>query len=126
MTSDEEPEVTSRTTAAVPVKEAEKPAPVPKAVAKPEEKKPVAAPAVKQSGPVTYSVQVGAFRVRREAETKGKMLKAKGFECRIDLPETPDDLYLVKVGRFSSRAEAKAMQLRLKKSGENNAFIKAN
>lgn len=125
VTSERAPEVTSKSsTAPVPAKKAEKPEPKP--AAKPEKEKPVASPAVKPTGPVTYSVQVGAFRARREAETKGKMLKAKGFDCRIDLPGTPDDLYLVKVGRFSSRAEAKEMQLRLKRSGETKAFIKTN
>lgn len=75
---------------------------------------------------VTYSVQVGAFRARREAEAKAKAVQAKGFDCRIGVPQNSSDLYLVKVGKFSARADAAAMQLRLKNRGFNEAFIKIN
>ena len=74
---------------------------------------------------VTYSVQVGAFRGRREVEIRAKELRAMGFTSRIEVPQSSDGLYLLKVGRFSSRAEAAAMQLRLKKSGISS-FIKIN
>jgi cell division protein FtsN len=74
---------------------------------------------------VTYSVQVGAFRARREAESAGRSLREKGFAGRIEVPDSPDGFYLVKVGRFGTRAEAAAMQLRLKSSGFK-CFIKAN
>lgn len=79
-------------------------------------------PPAKVSG---YTVQVGAFRQRQQAEVKEKELRAKGFDCRIEVPESSEDLYLVKVGRFKSKAEATAMRLRLKKSGFNS-FIKTN
>jgi cell division protein FtsN len=129
---DGEPEVTPKTSESGPAKKAAAPAPVSKpavesagksagvATARPA---PQEKPAV--AGPVTYSVQVGAFRVRREAENKAKALKAKGFDCRIEVPRSPDALYLLKVGKFSSRAEAVSMQLSLKKSGFNS-FIKTN
>lgn len=74
---------------------------------------------------VSYSVQVGAFRARREVETKAKALRSEGYDPRIEVPRDPKELYLLKVGRYSSRAEAAAMQLRLKKSGFNS-FIKIN
>jgi len=89
------------------------------------ESKPKAPAIAEPSKPVTYSVQVGAFRVRREVETKAKELQAKNFDCRIESPQTPDQLYLLKVGRFNSRSEAVAMQLRLKKNGFTS-FIKTN
>ncbi len=76
------------------------------------------------AGPSGYTVQVGAFRQKSEAETKARQLKAKGFESRIEPPESPEDLYLIQVGRFKSRADAVAMQLRLKKSGFAS-FVKA-
>jgi cell division protein FtsN len=76
-------------------------------------------------GPVTYSVQVGAFRQKRELDTRARMLREKGYECRIEAPNSPDDLYLLKVGTFHSRAEAVAMQLRLRQSGFP-CFIKTN
>jgi cell division protein FtsN len=78
-----------------------------------------------RSGPLTYSVQVGAFRQKRELDTRARMLKEKGFDYRIEPPNSPDDLYLLKVGTFHSRADAVAMQLRLRKSGFP-CFIKTN
>jgi len=64
-----------------------------------------------------YSVQVAAFRARREAEVKAKELEAKGFKYRIELPQTFDDYYRLRVGGFATRAEAAEMAGRLKKSG---------
>jgi cell division protein FtsN len=76
-------------------------------------------------GLVTYSVQVGAFRQKHELDSRARMLRGKGFEYRIEPPNSPDDLYLLKVGIFHSRADAVAMQLRLRKSGFP-CFIKTN
>jgi cell division protein FtsN len=73
--------------------------------------------------PAGYTVQVGAFRQRQQVEAKEKLLRAKGFDCRIEIPQSSEELYLLKVGRFKSRAEAAAMQLRLKKNGFSS-FIK--
>jgi cell division protein FtsN len=73
---------------------------------------------------VTYTVQVGAFKQRQEADTRAAALKAKGYECVIDFKPT-EQLYLVKVGRFDTRADAKAVQLRLSKDGFSS-FIKMN
>jgi cell division protein FtsN len=66
---------------------------------------------------VTYSVQVGAFRQRREAEIKAAALKAKGYACEVDLPQSGDQIYLVLVGKYGSRADAVAMQRKLQKDG---------
>jgi cell division protein FtsN len=77
------------------------------------------------AGSVTYSVQVGAFRQKRELDKRARMLREKGFDYRIDPPNSPDDLYLLKVGTFRSRADAVAMQLRLRQSGFT-CFIKTN
>jgi cell division protein FtsN len=74
---------------------------------------------------VAYVVQVGAFRARREVEIKAKALRAAGYDCRIEVPNSPEELYLLKVGKFSSRADATATQLKLKKSGFTS-FIKIN
>jgi cell division septation protein DedD len=74
----------------------------------------------------TYSVQVGAFRQREQAEAKVKMLKSKGYDqCFIEPPTSDQQLFLLKVGKFESRAEAVSMRLRLKKDGITS-FIKAN
>ncbi|MBP1595564.1 MAG: Sporulation related domain [Acidobacteria bacterium] len=74
---------------------------------------------------VTYSVQVGAFRQRSEADVTLGLLKTKGFDGVIEPSPAPDDLHLVKVGRFKTRAEAVALELRLKKAGFS-CFIKTN
>ncbi len=74
-------------------------------------------PATTDSGKVTYSVQVGAFRYRQEAETKAAVLKAKRYKYVIEPSGGPENLFLLKVGKYESRADAVAMQLRLKKDG---------
>jgi cell division protein FtsN len=85
--------------------------------------KAAATPAV--SAASSYTVQVGAFRQRQQAEAKAQLLKSKGFEGRIEPPQSAEGLYLLKVGKFKSRTEAVAVQLRLKKSGFAS-FIKTN
>ncbi len=123
-------------TAAAPVKRVVEPAPEAAPVARPkpqanvthstEPPKPKPQANVARSESATYAVQVGAFRQRKQAELRAEMLKSKGFDCRIEPPHESDGLYLLKVGKFISRTDAAAMQLRLKKSGFTSAFIKAN
>jgi cell division protein FtsN len=72
-----------------------------------------------------YSVQIGAFKRKREVEAKAAILKAKGYDYVIQPPGADRDLYLLKVGRFESRAQAYAMQQKLKKDGFGS-FIKTN
>ena len=81
------------------------------------------APASPDAG--TYSVQVGAFKQKREMEFRAKILKEKGFESRTESPSEPGQFFLLKVGKFKTRAEAAAMQLRLKREGIAS-FIKTN
>jgi cell division septation protein DedD len=86
----------------------------------PESRKPAATPSSKPSSApqgVTYSVQVGAFKSLRSAEIVVDALKAKGYVGAIEDPTESVQHYLVKVGRFASRADAVAMQLKLKKDG---------
>lgn len=94
------------------------------AVAESKAKKP-AASATKVATSVSYSVQVGAFRQRKEAERKAGMLKEKGYESTISTPSEPDQFYLLKVGKYDSRADAVAMLLRLKEDGFAG-FVKTN
>ena len=84
-----------------------------------------AQPEAAASAKATYSVQVGAFRRRREAETTAQVLQSKGYDCRIEPSRLPEQLFLLKVGKFDLRAEAVAMRLRLKKDGFTS-FIKTN
>lgn len=85
--------------------------------------KPTAGPKV-SSGAAAYTVQVGAFHQRHEAESKAKALKSRGYTFVIESPSTPDGLFLVKVGAFHSRADAVALERRLRKDGFT-CFIKA-
>jgi cell division protein FtsN len=78
-----------------------------------------------RAGSISYTVQVGAFVKQEEAETRGGELRSKGFDYRIEPPVSPSKFYFVKVGKFDSRAEAVAMQLRLKNSGFS-CFIKTD
>ncbi len=107
------------------------PPPVASSVPKAVPAKPPAEPATKApakaaaSSFASYTVQVGAFRQKKQVDSKADLLRSKGFDCRIELPESDEGLYLLKVGKFKSRADAVAMQLRLKKSGFGS-FIKTN
>jgi cell division protein FtsN len=95
------------------------PAPEPRAEKASE--KPRVAPSPGKQG---YSVQVGAFRLRKEADVKAKDLRAKGYDSSVETPQAPDQLFLLLVGRFDSRADAVAMQLKLKKDGFSS-FVKS-
>jgi cell division protein FtsN len=77
------------------------------------------------AGKVTYSVQVGAFRQLKEAETAAAGVRGKGFECAIESPSTTNTFYLVKVGPFKTRADAVAMKNKLSKAGFS-CYIKFN
>jgi cell division protein FtsN len=77
------------------------------------------------SAAVTYSVQVGAFKRRPEAEAHSLNVRSKGFDTRVEPPKSSGQLYLVKVGKFDTRAEAVAVQLRLRKNGFS-CFVKTN
>jgi cell division protein FtsN len=75
--------------------------------------------------PVTYCVQVGAFSQKKALDATALSLREKGFDCRIESPQTDGQLYRILVGKFHTRAEAAAMKLRLQKSGFSS-FIKTN
>jgi DedD protein len=74
----------------------------------------------------TYSVQVAAYRNRRDAEARAESLKSKGYEFTIEPSSTRENLYHLKVGRFDSRAEAAAMELKLKRDGFSTLIKKTN
>jgi cell division protein FtsN len=73
----------------------------------------------------TYSVQVGAFKMKQDADDRARDLRAKGFESRVIPPEPSGQFYRVKVGSFSTRAEAVDMEQRLKNNGFD-CFVKKN
>jgi cell division protein FtsN len=115
-----EPEVNPRPSTGSPAKRVEEASPAAKPVTKAKTEVDAA-----RSAPVTYSVQVGAFIQQKEAESRAEELRSKGYDCRIEPPVPPKQFYLLKVGRFDTRVDAVAMQLRLKKSGFS-CFVKTN
>lgn len=102
----------------------------PVAVDKPEPRPEETSPSVKQaiSGKDVYSVQVAAFRTLRDTGITTKRLEDRGFEYRIELPQTADDYYRLRIGIFATRAEANEMADRLKENGFETmiAIIKGN
>jgi DedD protein len=83
-------------------------------------------PGLSPANKATYSVQVAAYRNRRDAEARAEALKSKGYEFIIEPSSTRENLYHLKVGRFDSRAEAAAMELKLKRDGFSTLIKKTN
>ncbi len=66
----------------------------------------------------SFSVQVGSFKNKRNAESLSAKLHKIGYESFVEIPTgAGDKLHRVKVGRFNSRQEAEEMASRLKESG---------
>jgi cell division protein FtsN len=107
----------SRSARQPPTAPAEKAAPSAPASARP------AVPPGKPAVTTYYSCQLGAFRQQKEAQVKAEELRNRGYDPVVEAPGAADGLYLLKVGRYATRAEAVAMQNRLKKAGYN-CFIK--
>ncbi len=65
-----------------------------------------------------YSLQVGSFKNKRNAEKLVRKLTAKGYKSYISIPVlSSDKFYRVKVGNFSSQAEASNIASKLKSEG---------
>lgn len=65
-----------------------------------------------------FSVQVGSFKKRRNAEKYAAKLSQEGFESFVEVPTgSGDGLYRVRVGKFRSRIEAQGLESKLKKRG---------
>ena len=88
-------------------KKAAKPAPTPKPT-----------PTPNTSGKL-YRVQVGAYRVRSNADNMLKQVKAKGFDGFV---KYVNGLYKIQVGVYSVKANADAMKAKVEKAGFK-AFI---
>ncbi|MEJ2111357.1 MAG: SPOR domain-containing protein [Acidobacteriota bacterium] len=78
------------------------------------------------AGPVTYSVQVGAFKARQQADSYATAIEAKGFKSRVEAPSASNAFYLVKVGNFKTREEANTKLLDLTKNGFTGGYVKTN
>jgi cell division septation protein DedD len=68
--------------------------------------------------PRPFSVQVGSFKSRANAERLAKKLAASGYDARVEIPVgRSEKLYRVKVGPVSAAAEADAIAARLRQAG---------
>lgn len=69
-------------------------------------------------GPGIYSVQVGSFKNKRNADKLVKRLASRGYESYVAIPVfSSDKFYRVKVGKFGSRDEASRTASRLESKG---------
>lgn len=65
-----------------------------------------------------FSVQVGSFKNRRNADNLAKKLSGRGYSSYVEAPPASGDrMYRVKVGRSFSRDEAEKIEGKLKVQG---------
>jgi cell division septation protein DedD len=83
--------------------------PKPEPAAKPAPKAELPAPPKEGSG---WSLQVGAFRSRENADKQAAVLKGKGYPTTVSAPAR--GLFRVRVGPYSDRAETERVAARLK------------
>lgn len=78
-------------------------------------------PAPEAAGP-EFSVQVGAYRTRREATSLAARLKERGFDVRIFGDTAP---WRVRIGRYATRAEATAALARVRAARLSGMVVEA-
>jgi DedD protein len=61
-----------------------------------------------------WSVQVGAYRSRANADRQARDLTAKGYRAAVVAPSASGGLYRVRLGPFAQRAEADRTVTRLR------------
>ncbi|MEI8176119.1 MAG: SPOR domain-containing protein [Candidatus Omnitrophota bacterium] len=65
-----------------------------------------------------FTVQVGCYNERGNAESLNKKLKSRGFDAYVaESPRNERPRFRVKVGRCASKDEAQSLEKRLKKAG---------
>lgn len=70
----------------------------------------------------TFSVQIGAFKKKDDAEALKKKMTEKGYNVYI----VPGPQFKVRVGKYTSRREAEVMALKLNKTEGLNAYVPAD
>ncbi|MBI5379032.1 MAG: SPOR domain-containing protein [Nitrospirae bacterium] len=72
-----------------------------------------------------FSVQVGAFKERRDAEQLLLSLKDKGYSARLDVAELPGKgtWFRVRVGKFADRSEADQLVTKLQDQEKRPAIV---
>jgi len=70
------------------------------------------------AGTGKYSVQVGSFKNKRNADRLARKLAAHGHESYVEIPVfSRDKFYRVKVGKFSSKGDASKTASKLESEG---------
>lgn len=72
----------------------------------------------------TYTVQIGAFQDREDAESLRRKFAKKGYTAYITLSGT-GSVYKVRLGKFSDRQEAASLAARLMKTERVKSFVTA-
>ncbi len=70
-----------------------------------------------------FTIQVGAFSSKKEAQTLKKRLSRKGYTVFINTSKRGKILYRVRVGRFIKRTDAEKVALKLKINEKLKTFI---
>ncbi len=74
-----------------------------------------------------FTIQVGAFKERKAAESMATRLKARGFPAYVVSPAgAPNGLFNVRVGSYPARADAERVQARLRDHEKFRPFIVKN
>ncbi len=119
---------TPQPTVQAPVAAARPPTPAPVAAAPTPAKraKELATTAGDEWADAGWTVQVNATTSEGQAQELARRLKAKGYDAyTIQVPLRGQVWYRVRVGRFSRKDQAKAMEERLKRDGMENAYVAA-
>ncbi|RME66991.1 MAG: SPOR domain-containing protein, partial [Nitrospirae bacterium] len=96
------------------------------AVNKEREEKPVnkKIPVVqKKSKRYHYSIQVGAFRERSEAEALQERLQSKGYSVNIISPYKKNGFYRVRLGRYKDKKTAETIALKLARTEKLSPLV---
>lgn len=71
----------------------------------------------------SFSVQIGAFKNKKDAEELMKRLISEGYEPSIS---SEDGIHRVRTGSFSSKEEAETLAIKIKESLKIEAFVARN
>lgn len=82
----------------------------------------------KEKDSSTYSLQVGAFSKRKDAEALQQKFKGRGYSAYLlrTISEGGKAVYKVRLGRFSNKKDAEVLALKLSKVENIEAFITRN
>lgn len=82
----------------------------------------------KKKAPDTYSLQVGAFSKRKDAEALQQKFKGKGYSAYLmrTISDGGKAVYKVRLGKFRNKKDAEVLALKLSKTENIEAFITRN